>query len=429
MIVEDDSAKDNHHRNTRNVTMDVVGRSFESLDEITLQSPQNDEQADDLNSNHDIQQQVNNNPYDWNYFKNRLKIMGISLLFFLIVNVLLLMVLYFSIPRCIVLGFDLHLDTLIWYFCLLIEGFFYVSNVTEERCLRKLRQQISSCCSEEEQEQECAPSPPSFQQVHHELKHFTMMEMTLRDYMKHFFQQLFKAFRMKDFSQFSDYYLQDREGTIKELLNLLSPRCFKLLEDSSKNGISTSFGSNLFIYFPLFLVSIVHCLETNTQSTLFEYLLCNGLFGVAFYIGLQFTYLDKIEPLQKFGDTIVNSTRWKEIAFWEWIGLIMTGLAVITLILLQLFMFFTQLGPHILLSFIIGYLLVVTILAILYLSHFRKTHYLHMHHYFLVALLIPMLRIRNVFLIGVIACGICLGVYCEGITRWGMHGVFIRKRT
>nr|CAG4716698.1 unnamed protein product [Naegleria fowleri] len=365
---------------------------------------------------------------DWNGFKHRVKMVGISFVFFLVVNILLLMVFYFLIPRCVILGFEWHVDALLWYMCLLIEGFFYVSNVTEERCLRKLRQEqrVETTCMTFQQE--CTPSPPlPPQSQKEERKHFTMnihTEMTsLRDYMKHFFQQLFKAFRMKDFSQFSDYYLQDREGSVKEFLNLLSPRCFKLLEDSSNNNDM----SNMFIYFPLFLVSVVYCMETNTQSNLLNYLIGNGLFGVAFFIGLQFTYLDKIEQLQKFGDTIVNSTRWKEISLWEWIGLVLTGNSVIALITLQLFAFFTQLGPHILLSYFIGYFIFLFILCLIYLLHLKHTHYLHMHHYFLFALLIPLLRVRNFLNIGVLACGVCLGVYCEGIARWGMHGVWIRK--
>ncbi|EFC47879.1 predicted protein [Naegleria gruberi] len=344
--------------------------------------------------------------YDGDYWKSRVKLIGIGFLYFVILNSVVLVIGFWACPDIQIFGYEIvnEIFKWMWYMILLVMGFFYVSNVTEQRCLYRELVVV--------------------QQKNVQNEEFSVEEFGHVFWIKHFFKKLIESIRGRSFREFSKYYLQDREGTCSELINLLSPRSFKLVENRKRSK------KDIFVYFPIYLVGVMSCIETSTTSTAFSYFLNNGIFVIAYYIGLQFTYLDKIEFLQLFGDRIANSNRWKEIRIFEWIGVLISAIALLVVIGLQIFTFITKSGIDILIAYALGYFFFFLFVSIVYisLSHVRKTHYLHMHHYFLFLIIIPLFRSTGYFNIGTLCSGLCLGIFIEGVSRWGMHGILIERR-
>lgn len=103
-------------------------------------------------------------------------------------------------------------------------------------------------------------------------------------------------------------------------------------------------------------------------------------------------------------------------------------LLVLTLVLLastcgyQFFLLY-QLG--LLYMYLIPYSCLLSFLALLtYLL--RRTHNLHIHHYMIGFLLLPLTRPNSV--VSLVVQGVALGLYTEGIARWGFGYLFKPKR-
>jgi hypothetical protein len=73
-----------------------------------------------------------------------------------------------------------------------------------------------------------------------------------------------------------------------------------------------------------------------------------------------------------------------------------------------------------------GYLFAFALIPVLIIAVCRVSGpntYLHIHHYFWAALLVPFARFPNT--ISTLCCGICCGICVEGASRWGLDPVWI----
>ena len=110
-----------------------------------------------------------------------------------------------------------------------------------------------------------------------------------------------------------------------------------------------------------------------TSFSVWEVFIYNYTFVIFYFLGLNFTHLDKI-PVPHLSLTAEHIKKWK----WKQYLLIIFGLSVLFSNAITVFVIYYNAGilfPY--LGFIIGTIIFVTIVSIM----LGKTHYFHLHHY------------------------------------------------
>lgn len=148
----------------------------------------------------------------------------------------------------------------------------------------------------------------------------------------------------------------------------------------------------------------------STADSVWQRLLENSLLcALPFCCGLQYGYVGDLPIFRG----IVLSMNWlRRMRVSQWIALVLIVLLVTGLGCYQLYAFATTNWLYPVLYFAL--LLLVTVSPIFC---FRKTHYLHIHHYFIFGALAPLFSIHDP--VSVVCQHLCLGIMVEGLTTWG----------
>lgn len=159
-------------------------------------------------------------------------------------------------------------------------------------------------------------------------------------------------------------------------------------------------------------------LGLNDTSDWGEILMYDFLaWSVAFWLGIHWTHLDSGE-LKKLVLSWEYMQNWS-VKLWAIFSASLLagfGLAVYNLYLLQ--------DRGLLVYVAVGYSsMFLTMMILAY--YFKDTHEFHLHHYQLFAMLIPLTMSQG--LVCAACQGYCLGVYCEGIARWGAANCYERR--
>jgi len=143
-------------------------------------------------------------------------------------------------------------------------------------------------------------------------------------------------------------------------------------------------------------------------------------FLLSYFIGLQFTYLDSIMFLRRVGDKIGTPSLWKTYKVTEVLCLFPILGSVLSVVALHIFFIISYpLWKEYIVCYgvFLGGLVLITLIL-------RKTHYLHMHHYFIFGTLIPLAAFSHP--VSVVALGLVAGIYTEGAARWGYDPLWIK---
>eukprot|EP01138_Halocafeteria_seosinensis_P015165 gb/GECG01015478.1/.p1 GENE.gb/GECG01015478.1/~~gb/GECG01015478.1/.p1 ORF type:complete len:345 (+),score=-5.40 gb/GECG01015478.1/:1-1035(+) len=127
-------------------------------------------------------------------------------------------------------------------------------------------------------------------------------------------------------------------------------------------------------------------------------------FALPYSIGLLFSVLDEVELLNKI------VLEWRYIKQWDLrviSAFTSAAVAIISALSFQLYIHYT----HGRLVYYSGAILGLVFLIACYGFYYRKTHVLHLHHYFLFGVLALLFASRHIF--SVICFGICSGISVE----------------
>lgn len=224
-----------------------------------------------------------------------------------------------------------------------------------------------------------------------------------------------------------------------------TPRWFSLYS-SDDQSYGSSRNKEWFMWFPTFLLAPMITLANTAPFTSMDnllYYMLNNFLGMAmgYIIGLQFTYLDKVEWF-RFFDYIVNSTMWHRLTKWDMIAFVCTMIPVTIFILLNAAVFALESWVYLLAILVVIIAINGLVLLVFGISHMlflfqrrRKRGVpqwslrprplkLHVHHYLLMGLCIPFFRLytwRNPMSLW--SFGLVTGIYVEGVARWGMDPI------
>jgi len=138
---------------------------------------------------------------------------------------------------------------------------------------------------------------------------------------------------------------------------------------------------------------------------------------IALWLGLNWTHLD-IKPLRKFTMTATA------MQTWNWSLWALFFLAIATLLSITGYEMYLLFEHGILYNVLIGYGSFFVTLFIIYLA-VKSSHSFHFHHYQIFALIVPMTMTQN--WVSAIVQGFSVGVYVEGVARWGFESFFKRR--
>jgi hypothetical protein len=161
-----------------------------------------------------------------------------------------------------------------------------------------------------------------------------------------------------------------------------------------------------------------------------------GFFVLPFVVGLHFSYLQNIDKLNNtfFSLTASVIRRWTL----EHLPIILSVIMIVlppTIFHLYLMVVYRRL---LLYGFYLGSVLILCILTYLMINynpvmvwsslwnvnhHHRLRYVLHLHHYFLFGILLPLLAYFNP--VSTITHALCAGIAVEGIASWGAAPIFV----
>jgi len=164
----------------------------------------------------------------------------------------------------------------------------------------------------------------------------------------------------------------------------------------------------------VYLCGPVRSLWFGPDANQLHSFLYNAWFVVFFFVGLQFTYLDSILLFRRAGDKFGTPSLWKTYTRAELALIIPIVVSIVGCVSWHFYLIFLY---RLVIWYSVFYGLIFTVLIVPTII-FRKSHYLHMHHYAIFGVLIPFFAFPNLF--SLLCLGIASGVYVEGIGRWGM---------
>ncbi|GAM28389.1 hypothetical protein SAMD00019534_115650 [Acytostelium subglobosum LB1] len=137
-------------------------------------------------------------------------------------------------------------------------------------------------------------------------------------------------------------------------------------------------------------------------------------FVVPFVIGLHYTYLDHNLFLRSVGDKFGTPSLWYTYEPKELLTIIPIILTILCIIAWHIYLMIVQ---DVWIYFLVGYSIYFIVLIGVTMV-WRKTHYLHLHHYFIFGSLIPLSAFQT------IPSAICLGLI-TAITVEGIHALLL----
>ncbi|KAF2070714.1 hypothetical protein CYY_007968 [Polysphondylium violaceum] len=158
-------------------------------------------------------------------------------------------------------------------------------------------------------------------------------------------------------------------------------------------------------------------LNKHTPLSAFGY---NYFFFASFLLGLHYTYLDKIMFLRAVGDKFGTPSLWYTYKLKEICAIVPIILFILSLVVWHCYLIIDE---HLWSYYLIAYGGFLTLLIGVALL-IRKTHYLHMHHYFIFGSLIPLSAFQTI--LSVFSQGVITGIMVEGVSRWSMGWLFYR---
>ncbi|KYQ99653.1 hypothetical protein DLAC_03590 [Tieghemostelium lacteum] len=135
---------------------------------------------------------------------------------------------------------------------------------------------------------------------------------------------------------------------------------------------------------------------------------------IPYVLGLHYTYLDKIQLLQLAGDKFGTPSLWNTFKLKELVIIVPVVIFILALVVYHCYLLVID---HLWWYFLIAYFIYFFILFFITWL-LRKTHYLHMHHYFIFGSLIPFSAFQTV--LSSISLGLLAGIMTEGVSRWSM---------
>lgn len=155
--------------------------------------------------------------------------------------------------------------------------------------------------------------------------------------------------------------------------------------------------------------------ESLSMLIVYDYV----IYTIMFTLGLLWTHLDS-GILGQIDLTWASMQRMTPSAMVVFGLLVLGGLALVAF---QLFLLELK---GLLWWYIAGYGALIAIIALVTFL-VRKTHTLHIHHYILFALIVPLTCTQDIT--SIMIQGYSLGVFVEGIARWGADPLFERIET
>jgi hypothetical protein len=145
--------------------------------------------------------------------------------------------------------------------------------------------------------------------------------------------------------------------------------------------------------------------------------LSNFLYISGYVAGIHFNYLD-VGMLQKLSLSSHHIMQWGREIWGIFIAICVIVVGLLSLMVNEIIIL-GRLGIY------IGiYSVIILIIAIIGMM-LRNTHEIHFHHYILGVLFLP-LTFSQTYLSSVLQ-GLCLGLYTDGVSRWGMDPLFEKK--
>jgi len=157
-----------------------------------------------------------------------------------------------------------------------------------------------------------------------------------------------------------------------------------------------------------------------TQHTSLSAFGFNYFFFASYLLGLHYTYLDKNMFLRSVGDKFGTPSLWYTYKVKEIFTIIPIILFIVSLIVWHCYLIIDEgLWSYYLIAY--GSFLTLLIGVSLLI---RRTHYLHMHHYFIFGSLIPLSAFQTI--LSVFSQGVITGIMVEGVSRWSMGWIYYR---
>jgi len=163
--------------------------------------------------------------------------------------------------------------------------------------------------------------------------------------------------------------------------------------------------------------------ENNKTNLRYEIIMKNFLFFcVPFTLILHYFHLRKIKILSKLVLTPKYIKAWTPL---QWI-IAISGVTLISFIVSkQFFHYTTEYSSNI--SFLYScYFFGLIFTIALFTLIMKKTHFLHLHHYFLAMVFMPFFSVQDE--VNLVFLALIFGLMIEGASKWGIDPVWNRKK-
>ena len=155
-------------------------------------------------------------------------------------------------------------------------------------------------------------------------------------------------------------------------------------------------------------------IDIEAFDNLDEFLTFYCIYASAFVLMLHFSYLDS-GPLKKIS---LNIAKMKKYTVKDWVLFVFLSIGVVLITVVE-FYYLYQFNRFWLYVGLYGGLIGCLMIIAIYMS---KTHILHVHHYMVGMIFLPMTAIPNSY--AAFIQGLCVGLYTEGCARWGLDPLF-----
>lgn len=179
---------------------------------------------------------------------------------------------------------------------------------------------------------------------------------------------------------------------------------------SSPNGNSFEFVKLIALCPLMFLFGVGLRLEPNSQSPHLHALCRFFAYLIPFFVALHYEYLGRLLKVN-FSLTV------SDLSNLDFRSMIVFGVAIVVFLLLGGYHLYISKQTGIFLQYFAAFLGVVSIIT-LFTILFYSGHYLHLHHYFFALIFMFFTRFSTIISQG--TQGLLLGIYVEGVSRWGM---------
>lgn len=146
-----------------------------------------------------------------------------------------------------------------------------------------------------------------------------------------------------------------------------------------------------------------------------------GFYIMPFIIGLNFSILESFLMLKGLGEQVITGD-FKNITIKGWVLVVVFAVLALGILGIHSYLLIME---GVMLWYAIAYCTLIVFVLFMSLL-FREKWIFYPHHYFIALIFIPFTRFFNPFT--TILQGLLLGVFVEGISRWGMSWIWTTKR-